>query len=121
MSGTVTFRYADQPSHQYKLGQGEYAFVLEVSGSSTLIYVYSDPIKAIGLVTEPLTDDLELASFITPGRIVRPTVGQSVVLMNDTGNLCLVTIEEIQDEVNGAQYVPPHIVFSYRIAMEPER
>jgi hypothetical protein len=116
LTGRETFVYGDSPSSTFTVGSGEYEFKLYVSsGGPDLVYVMKDPIEAVGLITAPAWTPTTVSSFIRPGRIARPVTGQSVVLMNAVGNLCVVKIEEIQEEVNGDPFVAAHIVFSYEV------
>lgn len=119
LSGHEKFVYGDSPNSTFTMGAGEYEFKLYVSsGGSNLVYVMKDPIEAVGLITAPSWTPATVSSFIRPGRIARPVTGQSVVLMNGTGSLCVVTIEEIQGEVNGDPFVAAHIVFSHEVVQE---
>ncbi|PPF38751.1 TIR domain-containing protein [Rathayibacter sp. AY1A3] len=116
LSGREKFIYGDSPSGTFTIGAGEYRFELYVSsGGPDLVYVMKDPIEAVGLITAPSWTPATIGSFIRPGRVARPVIGQSVVLMNKVGNLCVVTIEEIQEEVNGDPFVAAHIVFKYEV------
>ncbi len=58
---------------------------------------------------------INVESFLAPGRTAEPCVGQSVVLMNSHGTLCVITINEVQHEVNTTEYIPEHVTFSYEI------
>lgn len=117
LSGEVQFAYASAPRHSFRLGHGKYAFVLQVgSGSSDMVYVYADQVKAVGLVDPSVSSPDDLAAHIQPGRVVRPRRGDSVILMNDHGVLCRVDIVHVQDEINGSPHVAPYIDFRYEIA-----
>jgi hypothetical protein len=72
-------------------------------------------LKAVGLITAAGFDPLTVNSFLTPGRYVTPAVGQKAVLLNTNGVLCVVTIDNVQREINSAEYVHPHVEFSYEI------
>ena len=111
----VTFRYKDHG--HFKVGNGEYEFKINFSGrSNNGIYVYTDSgLKAVGLITASSYDALSVSTFLTPARTAEPIVGQSVVCMNSHGALCVLTIEEVQPEVNAQAYVPPHVTFSYEV------
>lgn len=111
----VTFRYKDHG--HFKVGNGEYEFKINFSGRShNGIYVYTDSgLKAVGLITASSYDPLSVSTFLTPARTAEPIVGQSVVCMNSHGALCVLTIEEVQREVNAEAYVPPHVTFSYEV------
>lgn len=115
LKGRVTFRYCDHA--HYTVGHGEYEFKINFSGCSyDSVYVYIDSgLKAVGLITSPNFDPLSVESFLTPGRSVAPSVGQKVVLLNPHGALCVIAIDEVQREVNAAEYVPEHVTFTYEV------
>ncbi|VVN55116.1 hypothetical protein PS684_01985 [Pseudomonas fluorescens] len=115
LNGRVTFHYRNY-SH-YTVGHGEFEFKINFSGhSNNSIQVYIDSgLKAIGLIVGPDFDPLTVESFITPGRIVKPVLGQKAVLLNSYGVLCIITIDEVQREVNAQEYVPEHVTFTYEI------
>lgn len=115
LDGTVTFRYRDHA--HYTVGYGEYEFKISFSGCShDSVYVYMDSgLKAVGLITNPNFDLLSVESFLTPGRVVTPSVGQKVVLLNSKGALCVITIDEVQREINAAEYIPEHVTFTYEV------
>lgn len=116
IEGEVHFEYAAAPRNSYSLGHAEYAFQLSVSGGdSSMVYVYADHVKAVGLVDPSASSPDELAAAIQPGRVVRPRRGDSVVLMNENGLLCRVDIVRIQEELNTRRYVAPYIDFRYLI------
>lgn len=119
LKGNIKFNYRDY--RDYTIGHGEYEFKVNFSGrGSNSIYVYLDSgLKAIGLITVDKYDPLTLDSFLTPGRTVEPTVGQSVVLMNQNGALCVIDIEDVQDEINSTDYIPPQVIFSYTVLEAP--
>jgi hypothetical protein len=119
LKGRVTFRHRD--NRDFKMGHGEYEFKVQFSACSIdSVYVYSDyGLKAVGLITTPNYDPLIVNSFLTPGRLVSPRVGQSVVLLNSHGALCVLKIEEVQREINATDYVPEHVTFAYEV-MNPE-
>ena len=115
LKGRVTFRHND---HRYfKIGNGEYEFKINFSGRShDSVYVYIDSgLKAVGLITASSYDIATVSTFLMPGRTVEPIVGQSVVFMNSNGVLCVLTIEEVQRELNAQTYISPHVTFSYEV------
>lgn len=115
LNDRVTFRYRDHP--HYTVGHGEFEFKIKFSGRShDSVSVYVDGgLKAIGLIVSPNFDRSNVGSFITPGRVVAPVVGQRVVLLNSHGFLCIISIDEVQREVNAKEYVPEHVTFTYEI------
>jgi hypothetical protein len=115
LKGRVTFRHRD--NGDFTVGHGEYEFKLKFSGrGNDSVYVYTDSgLRAVGLITAPHYDPLTVESFLTPARTAEPVVGQSVVLMNSHGVLCVIKIDEVQREVNAAKYIPEHVTFSYEI------
>jgi hypothetical protein len=111
----VTFRHQD---HQYyKLGHGQYEFKINFSDHGfNSVYVYIDNgLKSVGLVNASDFDPSTVEKFLGPGRSVTPIVGQSVVMMNPVGALCVMKIEGVQREVNDATYIHPEVTFSYEI------
>jgi hypothetical protein len=115
VKGSVTFRHRN--NRDFTVGYGEYEFKIKFSGrGSDSVYVYTDSgLKAVGLITAPIYDPLTVESFLTPARTAEPIVGQSVVLMNSHGALCVITIDEVQREVNDTEYIPEHVTFTYEI------
>jgi len=96
---------------------GEYKFNVAFSNrGGDSVYVYVDGgLRAVGLVTSPDFDIAAIGTFLRPGRTATPVVGQRVVLMNDAGALCVVTIDAVQPEINSATYTPASVTFSYEI------
>ncbi|WP_202368170.1 toll/interleukin-1 receptor domain-containing protein [Pseudomonas sp. MWU318] len=115
LKGRVTFRYRDHA--HYTIGHGEYEFKVVFSGASTnSVHVYTDGgLEAIGLIADPNFDLAAVGSFLTPGRAVSPVVEQRVVLLNSHGVLCIIAIDEVQNEVNAKEYIPEHVTFSYEV------
>lgn len=115
LKGRVTFRYKDH--RHFKVGNGEYEFKFKFSSRThNGVYVYTDSgLKAVGLVTAPTYDPKTVSEFLTPARTAEPIVGQSVVCMNGHGTLCVLTIEDVQQEINSQAYVHPHVTFSYEV------
>lgn len=117
LTGETHFPYEDSPQRTFRWGVGASEFALEVSGCSyNSVYVYKDPIKAVGLIRGDDVNDADLAQHLTPGRNVTPQVGQSVVLMNSHGRLAVVNIIDVQrEDANGSGYVPAFVEFSWRV------
>lgn len=115
--GEAHFAYDDAPQKTFCWGVGASEFALQVSGCSyNSMYIYKDPIKAVGLIRGESVDDVDLAQHLTPGRTVAPQVGQSVVLMNAHGRLAVVDILDVQrEDPGGSQYVPPFVDFRWRV------
>jgi hypothetical protein len=115
LKGRATFRHND--NRGFKVGNGEYEFIINFGGRShNSVYVYIDSgLKAVGLITASSYDPLFVSTFLTPARTAEPVVGQSVVCMNSHGALCVLTIEEVQPELNAHTYVSPHVTFSYEV------
>lgn len=115
LRGRVTFRHGDRA--HYTIGHDEYEFKVNFSsGGPDLVYVYRDSgLKALGLITSEAYERATADSFLRPGRIARPITGQSVVLLNQAGALCILTIDEVQEEVNDSVYVPAHVTFSWEV------
>ena len=114
ISDTITFRHDEH--HYYTVGIQEYEFKIMFNGCSyNKVYVLKDHLHSVGLITTPAYDRENLATFLTQGRSVAPTIRQSVVLMNKNGILCLVTILEVQQEINSSEFIPGHVTFTYDI------
>lgn len=118
LSGSVTFRYKDHA--HYTVGHGDYSFSIQFSGCNiNSVYVYArGSLKAIGLITEPSHSLVDVGSFLTQGKVVSPLVGQSVILMNSHGIMCVVSITEVQREVDETNYIPEHVSFNYEILVD---
>ena len=84
--------------------------------------MYSDPVKAVGLVSDGASyDELDADhayEYITVGRTITPKTGQSVVLMNDDGILCFIKLRSVMRERNDVVYVKPRIIFDYKILLD---
>ncbi|BFI65255.1 hypothetical protein okayama3_08400 [Yersinia pseudotuberculosis] len=115
LNGCEVFRFRDYTN--YTVGNSEYQFKIAFSGcSQNSVYVYIDAgLKDVGLITVPDFDPLTVDSFLTPGHVISPMVGQKVVLLNSIGALCIITINEVQCEINSKDYIPAHVKFSYEI------
>ncbi|MBW8186200.1 toll/interleukin-1 receptor domain-containing protein [Shewanella nanhaiensis] len=115
LNGRVTFCYKDYA--HYTVGNGEYQFKIKFSGcSQNSVHIYIDGgLKAVGLITGPNFDPLTVESFLTLGRVVSPIEGQRAVLLNSYGALCVISIEQVQCEVNAKEYVPEHVTFTYEV------
>jgi len=118
LEGRVTFRYKDH--RNYTVGHGEYQFKIDFSDrGKDSVYVYIDSgLKAVGVITSKQYDPKTVGSFLRPGRAAEPVQGQSVVLLNSAGALCVIDIESIQPEVNAETYVPAAVTFSYRVLVD---
>lgn len=113
--GEFRFAYEDAPDGTFRWGFGASGFAFSVSGrGSDSIYVYKDYGKAVGIVRGTL-DDPDLERHLIPGRTVTPSVGQSVVLMNEHGRLAVVKIVDVQSESTAGSYIAPHVTFRWRV------
>lgn len=122
----IEFNYEDAPSKTFTLGYGSYSFNLRVSScGADSVYVYNDSIRAVGLIPDGIPDgelDAKKAfSYRRSGRTVTPRIGQRVVLVNSSGCVCVVKINDVQQEHNGDEFVPAQIFFDYRIISEEQR
>lgn len=117
LAGEASFKYEDAPGKTYRWGVGTSEFAFHVSGCGhNSVYVYKDPIKAVGLIRDDDADDADLTQHLSPGRTVTPRVGQNVVLMNGHGRLAVVKILRVQHEdTSGSKYVPPFVDFRWRV------
>ena len=119
----IQFEYGMAPGKAVELGQGIYLFKVKFStrgGDS--IYVYKDYAHAIGMVpdninNESLNADI-LASYITSRRTVEPRVGQRVVVQNEHGCICLMTITDVREENTEGELIPERVTFNYKIFAE---
>ena len=119
----VAFPYEDAPRKTMTLGANPYSFSLSVSQCGPdSVYVYSDYVKAVGLVTDDAPyDGLDAEAayeYITPGRTITLKIGQIAVLMNDSGCMCIVRLLDVTCERNDDVYQKPKIVFDYKILIE---
>lgn len=120
MEGEVHFEYAKEPSSTFHMGHGEYEFAFKVSGAGgDSVYVYSDPIQAVGLAQTEDRSVIDLTARLSSGRSVTAHAGDSVVLMNSHGALCRARIQGVQAEKNSHPYVTPHVSFRYEVKVEP--
>lgn len=116
LEGSKHFTFADAPSKTFRWGYGESEFALLVSGcGADSVYVYQDPIKAVGVVRESEIADAALASQLSSGRSVVAHAGQSVVLMNAHGVLSVVEILAVQREVSDESYIAPYVDIRWRV------
>lgn len=119
----VKFKYPLAQNNSVILGFGLYEFKLEVSShGDNSVYVYqNDSVKAVGAIplgAKMSADAKTLCSWLIPGRMVTPRVGQSVVLLNKDGCLCLVKITNVENESTEPAYSPASITFDYQILLE---
>lgn len=119
----VIFSYSDAPRETMVLGSNCYTFSLTVSQcGADSVYVYSDYVKAIGLVADGVSyDNLDAKAaygYVAPGRTIKLSAGQSAILMNDGGCLCAVRLMNAIPERNDGIYERPKIIFDYRILIE---
>lgn len=119
----IEFNYNEAPRRSFSLGYGSYEFKFTISSCSVdSIYVYNDYTKAVGIVPDDITDvglDAEQANtFVRPGRIATPYIGQRVVLLNENGCICIVKIVKIRQETDDGEFIPAQVVFDYEILFE---
>lgn len=116
LSGSVQFNYSNAPGKSFTLGAGDHSFVLQVSSCGPdSVYVYRYPIHSVGLVPSEELKQAPLDECLTAGDAIELHVGQRAILMNHAGNLCLVELKSVQEEINNTSYVPPQIRFTYHI------
>ena len=116
LQGQIRFTYQDAPDSTFRWGCGDSEFALYVSDhGNDSVYVYKDPIKALGIVRGTDTNITALESYLSPGRSVVAEVGDTVVLMNEHVRLALVEIKGIQREETGAPYIAPYVEFMWRV------
>lgn len=117
LAGEVRFAFGEAPHKTFRWGLGASEFALNVSGcgDDDSVYVYKDPVTAVGLVRSETPDDADLARHLVPGRTVTAHVGQTVVLMNNHGRLAIVDVVDVQREQTDGQYVAPYVEFRWRV------
>ncbi|WP_336633128.1 MULTISPECIES: toll/interleukin-1 receptor domain-containing protein [unclassified Microbacterium] len=118
LEGEATFRYADAQRNTYTWGFGDSEFALEITGQGAdSIYVYRDPaqIAAVGIAYDRALDAQVLEAQLSPGRTMSPSIGQSVVLLNQSGRIALVDVLDVQDEETAPAYVAPFVTFRWRV------
>lgn len=115
LNGRVTFCYNDHPF--YRVGYGEHHFDIMIDeANSETIRIYKDyGLEAVWFLPESYSDPLDYKPLIRPTRTVSLEVSQKAVLMNSTGIVCVITIEEIQPEVKNKEFIREHVTFSYEI------
>lgn len=115
LDGRVTFAYKDN-SH-YTIGHGEYEFRLSFSKHNiNSIYMYRESnLKALGIITTSSIDRNTVETYLRQADHVEPIVGQSIVLMNLLGALCIVQVNGVEIERHTAIYSPASVTFSYEI------
>lgn len=116
LSGEIRFRFEDAPQKTFRWGLGASEFALHVSGcGDDSVYVYKDPITAVGIVRGTTPGDGDLAQHLVSGRYVTARIGQTVVLMNAHGRLAIIDIADVQSERSDGPYVAPHVTFRWRV------
>ena len=116
LEGSERFAFEDAPSKTFRWGHRETENALMVSGCGVdSVYVYRDPIKAVGVVLDEGITDAALESQLARGRNVVAHEGQTVVLMNEHGALSVVEILAVQLEISGESYVAPYIDIRWRV------
>ena len=116
LEGEVDFLYDRSPAKTFTMGYGQYSWALQVSacgGSS--VYVYKDPVHAVGVNGSGSVVPEELAAQLTPGRAVTAEVCEQVILQNEVGALCLIDVIDVQVEATAPNYRPASVRFRYRI------
>ncbi|WP_290060771.1 toll/interleukin-1 receptor domain-containing protein [Amycolatopsis solani] len=116
LTGQTCFKVADAPDKVFRWGlsAAEFAFKVSECGADS-IYVYSDPVMAVGVVRSTEFPDSDLEQHLTPGRTVVAHIGKVVVLLNEHGRLAVVEILDVQREQTRGTYVAPHVTFRWRV------
>lgn len=115
LSGKAHFEYRDAPHSSFTFGFGEQEFTLHVSergGDS--IYLYKDPIQAVGVLRPESVPEADLAAHLSSGRTVEPRTGETAVLMNKYGALCRVEILAVRRS-SSMPYVAPSVDFQWQV------
>lgn len=115
LNGRTHFEYNKAPHSEFTFGFGEQEFTLHVSEcDSDSIYLYKDPIKAVGVLRPESAPEDDLEAHLSSGRTVEPRKGETAVLMNKYGALCLVDILSVQRS-SSMPYAPPSIDFQWHV------
>lgn len=119
LTGEKKFFYLDAPNKTFRWGHGTSSFALQVSGCGrSSLYVYSDPIKGVGILRHEHSNHADIAAQISPGRTVIAEEGQTAILMNTSGALALVHIDKVQAETTGEDYTAPFVHFRWEYIEE---
>jgi len=118
LQGRVTFQHDAHTA--YSVGHGEYKFSIMFSNLNVdSVAVYIDAgLKAVGLLPDAGFDPRTVASFLSSDRTAMPAVGQKVVLMNEVGSLCVITIEVVQQAISSPTFIPAAVTFAYKVLVE---
>ena len=115
--GTVTFDYSNN-NGRYFIGQGDLAFEIDFSKSSSLnIQLYNDPssIKTIA-VAKGLKKFKEIGDariYDGSSRVRRPNINEIAVLQNSNGFYAAIKILSIKDDTRGDDN--DEVIFEYKI------
>ncbi|WP_169456803.1 toll/interleukin-1 receptor domain-containing protein [Corynebacterium terpenotabidum] len=115
LSGKEHFEYSEAPRGEFTFGFGEQEFTLHVSEcGDDSIYLYKDPIEAVGVLRPEAAPEDDLAAHLSSGRTVEPRTGETAVLMNKYGALCLVEFLSVRRS-SSSPYVAPSIDFQWQV------
>lgn len=123
IGNNIEFAFENAPFNVITLGASTYKFDLSVSAASkNSIYIYADHLKAIGLVPthvpiQSLTPD-KAAEYLNTGRYEKPKIGDSVILLNKEGCICVLTIKNIITDETYGHHTSPSVIFDYKILTE---
>lgn len=116
LTGASHFVYEESPRSGFTFGFTEQEFTFQVSGcGSDSVYVYSDPLRAVGVVRPELAPAGELEAHLSKGRSVKVHEGQTVMLMNNQGALARVKIDNVQRGSTDLPYVAPYVDFRWEV------
>lgn len=115
LQGVVTFLHDEHP--YYTVGYGDLSFKLAFSGSSNdSIHALKDyELQSIGIVHQDKCEPGNLERFLTKRRPVTPNVGQTLVVQNNKGAICTVTINKIRYKDESKPDMPGEVIFTYNI------
>lgn len=115
LNGMTHFEYSEAPHSEFTFGFGEQEFTLRVSEyDDDSIRLYKDPIEAVGVLRPESAPEDDLAAHLSPGRTVEPRTGETAVLMNKYGALCLVKILSVRQS-SSMPYVAPSVDFQWQV------
>lgn len=115
LKGQVKFAYLE--FQDYAVGQGEHQFKIMFSAYDARgVRVYRDSnLHGIGLLPPKAVAREKLGDYLKGRRQVAASIGESVLLQNTAGLLCIIKILAVQEEVNADPLISAEVTFSYEI------
>lgn len=122
-AGAVRHEFKKATGNNYRVGYGEHEFfVMVTEAGARSVYLYKDPISAVGLIP-PGTDidslnGKDAFKLLVPGRTVTLVPGSAFVLMNKQGALCVGSVLDIHCPSDPFKQQDSFIEFEYRILLD---